>query len=260
MNADDEAETTSATDRVQAALAASAHRPWPMPAGPWVMFQSWQQLLFAHWPMDAAALRPHVPPPLVIDQHEGHAWLGITPFQLTSLRARGLPAMPVASRFPELNVRTYVKLGDRPGVFFFSLDAGSRLAVAGARALYSLPYFHADMSIERHGDWLHYRSERYERASFEARYRPVGSESVPEPGSLESFLVERYALYAVPRPNRAYRSDIHHAPWRIRPAEAEIGRNTMAAAAGIELPDRTPLLHYAERQDTLVWLPRAVRG
>lgn len=251
----DRAGSADAGDPIDAALAVTAHRPWPLPSGPWVMYQRWEHLLFAHWPIDIAELRGHVPPPLDIDLHEGRAWLGITPFHMSGLRGRGLPRLPGASSFPELNVRTYVRLGDRPGVFFFSLDAGSRIAVAAARAVYALPYHHARMSIEAKGEWFHYKCERDRKTSFEGRYRPVGQEFVAQPGSLEAFLVERYALYAVPRPNHANRADIHHAPWRIRPAEAVITHNTMAAAAGIRLPDRAPVLHYAERQDVVVWPP-----
>ena len=86
--------------------------------------------------------------------------------------------------------------------------------------------------------------------------RPVGDEFTPAPGSLEAFLVEREALYAVPRPNRVHRGDIHHEPWRIRPAEAVFTHNTMADAAVISLPERAPLLHYAARQEVLVWAPK----
>jgi len=245
------------SDPIEMALSVTAHRPWPLPSGPWIMYQRWERLLFAHWPVDAAALRPHVPPPLVIDQHEGQAWLGITPFHLAELRGRGLPRLPGASSFPEINVRTYVRFGDKPGVLFFSLDAGSRLAVSAARAAYALPYHHARMSIEQRGEWVHYTSDREGRAVFDARYRPVGGAFTAAPGSLEEFLVERYALYAVPRPNQIHRADIHHAPWLIRPAEADIARNTMADAVGIGLPDRAPLLHYAERTDVVAWPPAA---
>ena len=244
-------------DAIAAALSQTAHRPWPMPEGPWVMYQRWERLLFAHWPMDAAELAAHVPPPLVIDTHEGKAWLSVTPFDLAELRARGLPRLPVASSFPELNVRTYVRLGDKPGVLFFSLDAGSQLAVGGARTAYGLPYHFADMSIEQRGEWTHYHCERDHETGFDGRYRPVGPAFTAQPGTLEHFLTERYALYAAPRPNVVNRGDIHHTPWLLRRAEAEITRNTMAAASGIRLPERAPVLHYAERSDVLVWLPKS---
>lgn len=242
---------------IEAALATTAHRPWPMPTHPWIMYQRWERLLFAHWPVDAAALRAHVPPPFVIDQYDGRAWITLAPFDLAKLRGRGVPGIPGASSFPELNVRTYVQLGDKPGVFFFSLDAASPLAVMGARAAYALPYYLARMSIEREGEWIRYSSVREERAVFEARYRPIGETFVSEPGSLDAFLAERYALYAARGPNRVQRTDVHHLPWRMQRAELEIERNTMLDVLGIDVPERPPLLQYSERQDVLVWAPRA---
>lgn len=244
-------------EAIEVTLETTAHRPWPLPSGPWIMYQRWERLLFAHWPIDPAVIRSHVPPPLAIDLYDGHAWLGITPFDLAALRPRGLPKVPGASSFPELNVRTYVRLGDRPGIFFFSLDAASLLAVGGARTTYALPYFHARMSIVQNGDWVEYRCERDERAVFEGRYRPRGEPFVAAPGSREEFLTERYCLYTVPRPNHVMRADIHHVPWPLQHADAEISRNTMAKAAGIVLPDRAPLLHYSERLDVVIWPPRS---
>src|SRR6478672_9320048 len=152
------------------------HRPWPLPQKPWIMAQRWTDLLFAHWPVDAATLRGVVPASLPLDSFQGRTWISIAAFYLSHLRPRWLPALPMLSEFPELNVRTYVTLGDKPGVFFFSLDAGSALAVAGARTTYHLPYFTARMSIATDGDGaIDYRSQRTDRrgapAGFAARYR-----------------------------------------------------------------------------------------
>src|SRR4051795_4757016 len=155
-------------------LADVTHRPWPLPSGPWVMAQSWIDLLFAHWPVDAEQLRAIVPASIPIDTFDGTAWLGITPFELTGLRPRGLPAL---SRFPELNVRTYTMLGGKPGIWFFSLDAGSLAAVWGARLTYRLPYFKARMGIAREGR-IRYRSVRA-GARLEAAYEPTGPVGIP---------------------------------------------------------------------------------
>jgi len=221
------------------------------------MFQSWRELLFAHWPVGREVLRPLVPPALEVEEWEGRGWVGVAAFRLVGLRPRGSPALPGLSEFPELNLRTYVRYAGRPGIYFFSLDAGNRLAVAGARLGYRLPYRLARIRIEREGEWVVYRSRRADgRAEFVGRYRPVGAGFEPAPGTLEHFLIERYALYAVLRSGRVLRADIHHRPWQVRPAEARIERNTVASAAGIDLPDDEPLLHYAARQDTLVWPPR----
>src|ERR1700680_1748643 len=176
---------------MKAILKNVAHRPWPLPAGPWVMAQSWHDLLFMHWPVDAAVLRPLLPPQLQIDTFEGHAWLAVVPFRMTDVRLRGAPAVPWLSAFPELNVRTYVTCGGKPGVWFFSLDAGNWLAVAIARAWFHLPYFRARMSSAKLDGWIEYRSERTHRGAASGvllgRYRPVGEEFLAQSGSLEHF-------------------------------------------------------------------------
>jgi uncharacterized protein len=234
-----------------------AHRPYPMPARPWVMTQSWHDLLFAHWPVDPHVIQPQLLSGLRLDVWDDHAWLGVVPFQMTNVAPRGLPAMAWVSAFPELNVRTYVSVGGRPGVYFFSLDAGNPLAVAAARVLFNLPYFSASMHVEEQDGWTvydHRRTSDAPPAEWKARYRPVGTAHSPERGSLEYFLTERYCLYTV-RANRAGRLDIHHPPWRLQRAEADIAVNTMADAAGIRLPQAAPLLHFAKRQDVVAWLP-----
>jgi uncharacterized protein YqjF (DUF2071 family) len=241
--------------KIEALLRESDHRPWPMPAGPWIMFQSWQRQLFMHWPMAPETLRPLVPAPLELDTYDGMAYVSVTPFLLANLRLRMLPPVPTASDFQEINLRTYVRVKGRPGVYFFSLDAASRLAVACARLSFHLPYFFADMTMKREGDWTDYRSRRVASpAELAVRYRPVGNPFRAAPGTLDHFLIERYALYVVHR-GRVTRGDIHHSPWRLRAAEVVIERNTITAAHAIELPASTPLAHFSDRQDTVLWGP-----
>lgn len=240
-----------------------AHRPWPLPRAPWVMAQRWNDLLFAHWPVRTETIRALVPSSLTLDLHEDTAWLSITPFTLSHLRPRGVPALPGVSSFQELNVRTYVTLGGKPGVYFFSLDAGSPIAVAAARALYHLPYLRASMSIHHaRGGAIHYHSRRTDdaapEADFHASYRPVGDPVHAAPGTLDHWLSERYCLYALDSARRVYRAEIHHRPWPLQSAEARIEHNTMADAAGITLPDQPPRLSFARRLDVVVWLPQRV--
>jgi uncharacterized protein YqjF (DUF2071 family) len=245
--------------RMNAVLGQLAHRPWPLPRGPWVMAQSWHDLLFAHWPVDAAELCQLLPPQLQIDTFGSHAWLSVVPFRMSSVRLRGTPAIPRLSAFPELNVRTYVTDGQRPGVWFFSLDAGNALAVSVARAWFHLPYFRARMSCMQQNDWIQYRSARFHRgappALLEGRYRPVGQIFSPQSGTLEHFLTERYCLYTSDSHGRIIRGEIHHPPWQLQSAEAQFTANSMAHAAGVTLPAPTPLLHFARRQDVVVWQP-----
>jgi uncharacterized protein YqjF (DUF2071 family) len=223
---------------------------------PWVMAQTWKDLLFAHWSVPVSALRRVVPSELPLDTFEGRGWISVTPFEVVGLRLHGLPPLPGLSSFPELNVRTYVSVGGRPGIYFFSLDAGSRLAVAAARRAYRLPYFRAEMSIARDGARVSYESRRTQDdappAELSARYAPAGEPFQAVPGSIEHWLAERYCLYTVDERHRVYRGDIHHPPWTLRPARATFARNTMADEVGIRL-DGEPLLHFAERKDVVFW-------
>jgi uncharacterized protein YqjF (DUF2071 family) len=243
-------------------LRETAHRPWPMPASPWIMTQTWHDLLFAHWPVEARLLASRIPPGLDLDLFEGQAWLGIVPFRMTNVAPRGVPALPWLSAFPELNVRTYVRVEDRPGVYFLSLDAANPLAVLVARALFHLPYHRAAMHVEPRGTAIHYTSRRTTGggppAELVATYAPVAPGSRARPGSLEAFLTERYCLYTVDRWSRASRLEIHHPPWSLAPAQAHIGVNTMADALGLRLPPLLPLLHFSKRQDMVAWPSRRI--
>jgi hypothetical protein len=221
------------------------------------MVQTWYDLLFAHWPIAPAEMRALVPEPLELDLCQDQAWVAVTPFRIAGLRPRGLPPLPGSARFPELNVRTYVRHRGLPGVYFFSLDAGSRSAVLGARLAYGLPYFFSDMALVDAGDWIRYRSRRVANpaAEFVGQYRPVGEPRMAPPGSIEHFLTERYCLYTVGVRGRVRRAHIHHVPWQLQRAEARIEKNTKAQAAGITLPGATPLLHFSGAMKVLVWWP-----
>jgi uncharacterized protein len=236
--------------RQHASLEHLEHRPWPPPERGWIMGQTWEELLFAHWRVPADVVREHLPAGLEVDEYDGSAWLGIAPFRLTGLRARGLLPLPYVSSFLELNVRTCVRVEDWPGIWFFSLDASSRLAVEAARRTYKLPYFHARMSATKRGEWVEYECARIEEHGrvFSGRYRPTGPVFNAEPGSLEWFLMERYCLYTTDR-GRLARADIHHEPWPLQAAEAEI---ELASISPLELPGE-PLVHFSRRQDVVIW-------
>jgi uncharacterized protein YqjF (DUF2071 family) len=223
---------------------------------------SWHDLLFMHWPVHAESLRGQVPPGLGIDTHDGDAWLGVVPFRMTGVRPRCTPRLPGLHAFAELNVRTYVVAEGKPGVWFFSLDAASRLAVRGARHFFHLPYFDARMSSRRE-DAVVYRSERTHRgapeASFAATYRGTGTRVS---GELERWLTERYCLYAANQEGRLYRGEIHHPRWPLETAEAEVEKLDMTRILGFDLPPSKPLLHFNERLDVVAWLlePLVARG
>ena len=224
-----------------------------MPDRPWVMTQTWNDLLFAHWRVHPGVLRELIPAEFNLDLFAGEAWIGIVPFYMTNVAfRRGL----WASQFAELNLRTYVRVDDRPGVYFFSLDAASWLAVRTARLWLNLPYYSATMARTCRDRRVSFRSDRADgRARFASSYAPAGSGFTPVLGTLDHFLTERYCLYHQTRRGAPYRLEIHHPPWQLYPAEAEISSNTMAAASGLDLYDHPPLLHYVRRQDMVAWPP-----
>ncbi len=225
------------------------------------MAQVWHDLLFAHWPVAVDALRPFIPAELEIDTYDGEAWIGVVPFRMSGVRPRSFPAVRGLSSFPELNVRTYVRPRDprqgRPGVWFFSLDAGNPIAVAIARSVFHLPYYRARMSARNDGDTIVYDSHRTHRgehaADFRATYAPDGDGVFARPGTLEDWLTSRYCLYTQDRRKRLMRGDINHMLWPLQPAEAHFERNTMTAPYGIVLPNVAPLLHFSKRLEVVVW-------
>ena len=226
------------------------------------MSMQWLDLAFMHWPVPPAAVRPHIPAALELHTYDGMAWLGVVPFRMAGVKPRLAPDTPWLSAFAELNVRTYVSLGGKPGVWFFSLDAANPVAVRIARSLFHLPYFDAQMSVQPSGDALLYRSRRVHRgappAEFRAAYQPCGPVYRSRPGAFDHWLTERYCLYAADTQGQVWRSDVHHAPWPLQPAQAHIEVNTLAQPIGVDLPGDPPLLHFARRLDVVAWAPERV--
>jgi len=226
------------------------------------MTQRWNDLLFLHYDLPPEALRPLVPDALTLDTYHQRGWLSITPFWMNHLRPPGIPSLPWVSQFSELNVRTYVTYEGKPGVFFFSLDASHLSAVWGARIFYRLPYWHASMKVKGRGKPLiNYQSKRShgpKPAELSMTYGPASPAFRARPGSLEHFLTERYCLYAATR-KRLYRADIHHLPWSLESAAADIERNTMTETLGISLPPAPSLMHFSRTLKVLVWAPERLR-
>ncbi len=250
-------------------LGEAGHRPLPMPDSPWTMTQRWNDLLFAHWPIAAETMAALIPGGLEVDPFDGDAWVGVVPFWMNRIRAR-VPGtadrtVPFSRSFPELNLRTYVrsKRTGRQGVFFFALEARSPLAVAGARTLFHLPYFLASMTRTTARDGtVRYKSRRLltpETVAFQATYRGLGraADALPsQPGTIEHFLTERYCLFTTFR-GRVLVGEIHHKPWPLEPAEAEIRTNDLPRAHGLCLPNRPPLLHFSKSLDVYIWSLRS---
>jgi hypothetical protein len=232
------------------------------------MTQRWNDLLLAHWAVPAATIAPLLPEGLEVEEFQGSAWLGAVPFWMDRIKIRGVPPIPGARSFPDLILRTYVRdvYSGAQGVYCFSLDSSNLLAVAAARMFFHLPCHWSEMRLEQ-------RSERdfsfYSRrlmsgrpAIFKARYRGLGpTRKLAEmrSGTLEYYLTERYCLFSRNRAGQAIRANLHHIPWPLEEAEAEIERNDLAESIGIRLPDQEPVLHYTRRMAVYVWPAELVR-
>jgi uncharacterized protein YqjF (DUF2071 family) len=244
-------------------------RPRPLPAGPWLMTQRWNDLLLAHWPVSAAAIGALLPEGLQADTFRGSAWLGVMPFWMDRIKLRGAPTLFGMRGFPELTLRTYVRdqRTGTPGIYLFSKEARCLLAALVGRGFYNLPMHWAEVRLtqrsQREFEVYSRRRLSSQPVIFQARYRGLGpSNRIAEisSGTLENFVTERYCLFSRNRAGQAMRANIHQVPWPLEEAEALIERNDLAAAIGIELPDQEPVLHYARRLAIYIWPAELVRA
>ena len=261
--------------RWTAQLRRKSHRAFPPPQKPWLVRMAWHNLLFAHWALPvelvwravrtACAWRndtPVAPPGLELDTRDGRAWVGVVAFHMTHVGLRVLPDLPPVASFPELNLRTYVRMrGGDPGVFFLSLDAASLPAVHIARTWFHLSYFWSRIKQSQRDSCVHYVMQRRHKsapeAAFEAHYEPAAPPARPQVGTLEHWLTERYCLYAA-QGARCWRGDVHHRPWPLQAARAGICTNTLGAPLGLTLVGPPDHLAYARRVDALAWAPAQV--
>lgn len=226
------------------------------------MRMQWHDLLFMHWRIEQDALQWLIPDGLEIDTFDGSAWIGVVPFKMSGVAPRFVPNVPFMSCFPELNVRTYVTINGKPGVWFFCLEATNPIAVRIARKFFHLPYMDAKIEVgdshkKNRGQWIGYRSVRSHPgelpAKFKVDYRPIGKPFQANPGSLEEFLTSRYCLYSADKQGMIYRGEIDHAPWLLSHAQAIIRENSMTDWMGVQLPSETPLLHFARHTKVIAW-------
>ncbi|WP_026298789.1 YqjF family protein [Deinococcus aquatilis] len=241
-------------------MTAPVSSPLPPARGPWVLRMQWHDLCFMHWPVNAEAIARTLPAGVEVDTRGGQAYLGVVPFRMSGVAPRTLPDVPRLSAFPELNLRTYVTVDGVPGVWFYSLDIPEPLPVVLARTFFYLPYNLARMWMQHEHGITRYASLRTQADApagrFAAAYRSTGAEFQAAPGTLEDWLTNRLALYSADQQGRVYRGHIHHTPWPLRRAEAQITENTLADRLGVVLEGQPHLLH-AKRLDVRArWVER----
>ncbi len=242
------------------ALVRTQHRPWPMPKRRWTWRQSWLDLLFAHWPLELELARRLVPEPLELDTYDGQTYVGLVPFRMSGVMRRPWPDLPWLSAFPEVNVRLYVSLDGKPGVWFLSLDAPNPLAVWAAQNLFHLPYYRADIDFARAGERFDYRCRRRDAGpELAMSYGPTGEAYEARAGTLEHWLTERYCLYAKSPSGAVYCCDVQHVPWPLQPASASIEQCSLFTPHGFECEGPPSLLHFSPGVDVVMWNPDRVR-
>ncbi len=230
-------------------LAFTDHRPWPLPAGTWAWRQTWTDLAFIHWEIESSQLRPWIPEPLAIDTFDGTAWIGLVPFDMKGVTRRPLPAFPLFSAFPEINVRTYVTCQGKPGVWFFSLDTPNSLAVWAARRWFHLPYFRAGINVRLECGKVFYTAVRGQRR-FRAIYGPEAGGRLEAP-AFARWAAERYCLYSRDGRGRIHCCEIHHRPWPLERAVCDVRENGWLS--DFRVGARHPEVLFSKRIDVVIW-------
>ncbi|KKI92857.1 hypothetical protein WQ54_06630 [Bacillus sp. SA1-12] len=233
------------------------HRPFPLPSKKYIMRQTWRNLLFLHWPIPIEKLRPHIPSALQIDTFNGSAWLGIILFVIDGIFPFGVSSLSLTPRFPEINVRTYVKCNGKPGIYFMSIDVGNWASLKIAKKWYRLPYHSAEISFRKEGQTFHCQSRRkgYEHTPivFKSKYVPISGVYFPKEGTLDHWLTERYCLFSSHNGINIYCGEIHHRPWPLQKAEIELGINTLFTPYQFDLSGVNPIAHFSTGVDSLMW-------
>ena len=223
-------------------------------------YQTWNWLLFLHWRVPVEEVRRLIPPELTIDTFDGTAWIGMIPFHMTGVRPKWLPPVPGASAIHETNIRTYVHYnGTDPGIWFFTLEANSSLAVRAARTLFSLPYCRAEMTVQRAGRQVRYTGRRQWPGEAGAGYaittevdEPLTAPNTGPPddtaiaGTLEHFLIERYLLYSKRADGTLLRGQVHHRPYPLRAARVTEFRDSLLPAVGLHPPGEPEHVVFSE--------------
>ncbi|MES3516231.1 MAG: DUF2071 domain-containing protein [Natronomonas sp.] len=193
-----------------------------------------RDVLFTHWPIDPATLRRHVPDRLTIDRYDGTAWVSVLAHEVTGVRIPGIPGS-FGRSFPQLNLRTYVRHRDKPGVYFLGCETGDRVGGFIARRLFDVPFHHASMRIDRRDGRVTFRSHRG-RSRFDARYHPRGEATTVEPGTLAEFCIERYRWYDC-SDGRVRLGELERDPWQIGTVDATIETNTLLDRLETDVPE-----------------------
>ena len=230
-----------------------SHKQEIMTNLPWIMKQTWKDILFAHYPVQRKVLEKLVPSELTLDTYRGTGWVSIVPYLTSAMHLRGVPPIPGLATYPGFNIRTYVTMNGKPGVYFFRLTAGNMLAAYAARTFFGLPYLYMRMEHKTAKDLNIFESEKSAGMQLLCNYKSISNPAPTDKGSLEEWLVERYCLYNVSKKGIPLRGDILHDSWVLQKAEAEFHQNTLLSSLDIVPEVEKPILHYAKNRVVRFW-------
>lgn len=175
----------------------------------------WDEMVVIHYAFEPAELQPYVPFPL--DLHEGKAHVSLVSFELNRMRPNKTGRLgrwlfrPISDHL-FLNVRTYVRGPQGPGIYFIREWINNPLSrLLGPRS-YGLPYHCAPMRrIERNGGTMQIEVGDAKSDALEilipTRRNPARAAA---PGTLAEFLVERYVAYTEHHGVNRYFRVAHH--------------------------------------------------
>ncbi|ULQ57122.1 DUF2071 domain-containing protein [Flavihumibacter rivuli] len=234
---------------VKAILSYVDHRPWALPRAQWTYYQEWNRALFLHWKVPERQLSKLVPTPLLLDTYNNEAWVTLVAFTMERIRPKGLPAVPFLSNFHEVNIRTYVRSGDKPGVYFLSIEASKSLSAYTARMLSGLPYEPA--TILRQGEaFQRYASTNTNRHFHLDASFTIGKKELNK-SALDLFLTEKYCLY-MEKEGSLFRYDIHHQPWELLQIE-QINLDINYRVGELDILEKPDLVHYSDGVKVIAW-------
>ncbi len=220
---------------------------------PWLMKQTWSDILFAHYPVPRKILEKLIPTELTLDTFYQTGWVSIVPYFTSSVHLRGLPPIPGTAAYPGFNIRTYVTMNGKPGVYFFRLTAANFLAAYTAKTFFRLPYSYMNMQFKKAKDLIVFESEKKSGLQLLCNYKSISEAHQTQQGSLEEWLVERYCLYTVNKKGVPLQADILHDPWHLERAEAEFHQNTLLTSLNIVPENEKPILHFAKQRVVRFW-------
>ncbi|MBW8348799.1 DUF2071 domain-containing protein [Bacillus sp. IITD106] len=236
-------------------LQKTEHRPYPLPSKYWIMRQKWRDVLFMHLPIKPEKLQPYIPSAIEIDTFDGYAWLGVVVFKIDGIYPRGFPPVSIRPAFPEINLRTYVRCNDKPGIYFLSLDVDDWTSYTLAKRWLHVPYHPAKISIQKKKQSYQFESirNRNNQIICKGSYTPLSGIYYPENMTLDHWLTERYCFFSNDIKSNIYCLDIHHTPWPLQKAVSDIYTNKLFSPFHFDLTDGTPIFHYSKGVDALVW-------